>query len=67
MRERLILVTTASCALVTLLAIRNGVLDAGAAAVLVASLLMFVRAAFRIVEEIDQRDDEPPSRAGRTR
>lgn len=64
MHERLILATAAAGALVALLAIRNGALDAAAAVVLVGSLLLFVRAAFRLVDPPDQVDDEPQFRPG---
>jgi hypothetical protein len=58
MRERTILATAAALALVALAAIRNGALDAAAAVVLVLSLLLFVRAAFRLVDEIERREEE---------
>ena len=63
MRQRLILATTASCALVMLVAIHNGAFDAGAAVVLVGALLLFVRAAFRLVDDVE-RDEERAARAG---
>jgi hypothetical protein len=66
-RQRLILATTASCALVMLLAIHNGAFDVGAAAVLVAALLLFVRAAFRLVDDVERRDEERAARARRGR
>lgn len=62
-RQRLILATTASCALVMLVAIHNGAFDAGAAVVLVGALLLFVRAAFRLVDDVE-RDEERAARAG---
>jgi hypothetical protein len=62
-RQRLILATTASCALVMLIAIHNGAFDVAAAAVLVAALLLFVRAAFRLVEDVELRDEERAARA----
>ena len=65
MRQRLILATTASCALVMLVAIHNGAFDAGAAAVLVAALLLFVRAAFRLVDDVERRDEERTARTRR--
>jgi hypothetical protein len=58
MRERTILATAAALALVALAAIRNGALDAAAAVVLVLSLLLFVRAAFRLVDEIERREEQ---------
>jgi hypothetical protein len=58
MRERMILATAAALALVALAAIRNGALDAVAAVVLVLSLLLFARAAFRLVDEIERREEE---------
>jgi hypothetical protein len=61
-RQRLILATTASCALVTLVAIHNGAFDVGAAVVLVGALLLFVRAAFRLVDEVERRDEERAAR-----
>jgi hypothetical protein len=61
-RQRLILATTASCALVMLVAIHNGAFEAGAAVVLVAALLLFVRAAFGLVDEVE-RDEERAARA----
>lgn len=60
--QRLILAITASCALVMLVAIHNGAFDAGAAVVLVAALLLFVRAAFRLVDEVERRDEERAAR-----
>lgn len=63
MRERLILATTVACALVTLIAIRNGALELGAAVVLVVALLLFVRAAFRLVDETDRREQEEAPRS----
>lgn len=62
MRQRLVLATTASCALVMLVAIHNGAFDAGAAAVLVGALLLFVRAAFRLVDDVERRDEERAAR-----
>jgi hypothetical protein len=47
------LVAIAACAVVALAATRNGAIDAAAGAVLVAALLLFVRAAFRLVDELD--------------
>lgn len=69
MRERLILAIAAAGALLALVAIRDGALDAAAAVVLVGSLLLFVRAAFRLVDEPDPGDEEPPTqhRAGASR
>jgi hypothetical protein len=61
-RQRLILATTASCALVMLIAIHKGAFDAGAAVVLVGALLLFVRAAFRLVDELERRDEERDAR-----
>jgi hypothetical protein len=58
MRERVILATATALALVALAGIRNGALDAVAAVVLVLSLLLFVRAAFRLVDEIERREEE---------
>jgi hypothetical protein len=66
-RQRLILATTASCALVMLIAIHNGAFDAGAAVVLVAALLLFVRAAFRLVDDVERRDEERADRTQRGR
>jgi hypothetical protein len=66
-RQRLILATTASCALVMLIAIHNGAFDAGAAVVLVAALLLFVRAAFRLVDDVERRDEERAARTQRGR
>ena len=63
-RQQLILATTTSCALVMLVAIHNGAFDAGAAVILVGAMILFVRAAFRLVDEVERRDDE---RAARTR
>ena len=65
MAQRLILATTASCALVMLLAIHNGAFDAGAAVVLVGALLLFVRAAFRLVDDVERRDEERAAGAER--
>lgn len=62
-RERLIFATTASCALVMLVAIHNGAFDTGAAVVLVGALLLFVRAAFRLVDDVERRDEERAARA----
>ena len=62
-RERLILASTASCALVMLVAIHNGAFDTGAAVVLVGALLLFVRAAFRLVDDVERRDEERAARA----
>jgi heme O synthase-like polyprenyltransferase len=62
MRERVILATTAALALVALAAIRNGALDVAAAVVLVVALLLFVRAAFRLVDQIERRDEDTPGR-----
>jgi len=62
MRERVILATAAALALVALAAIRNGALDAAAAVVLVLSLLLLVRAAFRLVDEIERREEEAAGR-----
>jgi hypothetical protein len=62
LRQRLILAMTASCALVMLLAIHDGAFDAGAAVVLVGALLLFVRAAFRLVDDVEQRDEERAAR-----
>jgi hypothetical protein len=64
-RQRLILATTASCALVMLIAIHNGAFDAGAAVVLVAALLLFVRAAFHLVDDVERRDEERAARRER--
>jgi len=61
-QQRLILATTASCALVMLVAIHNGAFDAGAAVVLVGALLLFVRAAFRLVDDVERRDEERAAR-----
>jgi hypothetical protein len=61
-RQRLILATTVSCALVMLVAIHNGAFDAGAAVVLVGALLLFVRAAFRLVDDVERRDEERVAR-----
>jgi hypothetical protein len=61
--QRLILAATASCALVMLVAIHDGAFDAGAAAVLVAALLLFVRAAFRLVDDVERQNED---RAART-
>jgi hypothetical protein len=61
-RESLILAATAACAVVTLVAIRDGALDAAAAIVLVGALLLFVRAAFRLVDEAERRDEERATR-----
>jgi hypothetical protein len=66
-RQRLILAATASCALVMLVAIHNGAFDAGAAVVLVAALLLFVRAAFRLVDDVERRDEERADRTQRGR
>ena len=64
MRERMILATAAALALalVALAAIRNGALDAAAGVVLVLSLLLFVRGAFRLVDEIERREEESARR-----
>jgi heme O synthase-like polyprenyltransferase len=62
MRERVILATTAALALVALAAIRNGALDVAAAVVLVVALLLFVRAAFRLVDQIERRDEDTAGR-----
>ena len=62
MRERVILATAAALALIALAAIRNGALDAAAAVVLVLSLLLLVRAAFRLVDEIERREEEAAGR-----
>jgi hypothetical protein len=61
--QRLILAATASCALVMLIAIHDGAFDAGAAVVLVAALLLFVRAAFRLVDDVERQNED---RAART-
>jgi hypothetical protein len=52
-----------------LLAIHNGAFDAGAAAVLVGALVLFVRAAFRLVDDVERREEgtgrAPPRRRPR--
>lgn len=40
----------------------GGALDAVAAGVLVLALLLFVTAAFRLVDEIERRQEEPSAR-----
>jgi hypothetical protein len=60
--QRLILAATASCALVMLIAIHDGAFDAGAAAVLVAALLLFVRAAFRLVDDVERQNEDLAAR-----
>jgi hypothetical protein len=62
MRERVILATTAALALVALAAIRNGALDVAAAVVLVVALLLFVRSAFRLVDQVERRDEDTAGR-----
>ena len=54
-RERLIVGAAAAGALVTLLAIPNAALDAAAVALLVIALALIVRAAFRLVDEPEER------------
>jgi hypothetical protein len=43
----------------------NGALGAGAAVVLVAALLMFIRSAFRLLDELERRDEDVATRHGR--
>ena len=45
-----------------LIAIHNGAFDAAAAVVLVGALLLFVRAAFRLVDDVERRDEERAAR-----
>jgi hypothetical protein len=65
-RERLLLVAVASCAVVALAATRNGAIDAAAGAVLVGALLLFVRAAFRLLDELDPTAANTDEDRGRT-
>jgi preprotein translocase subunit SecY len=59
MGERIILATAVALSLIALAAIVAGALDAVAAGVLVLALLLFVTAAFRVVDEIERRQEEP--------
>jgi hypothetical protein len=55
------LVAVAACAVVALAATRNGAIDVAAGSVLVVALLLFVRAAFRLLDDLDPSspgDDE---------
>jgi preprotein translocase subunit SecY len=62
MGERIILAAAIALSLVALAAILGGALDAVAAGVLVLALLLFVTAAFRLVDEIERRQEEPSAR-----
>jgi hypothetical protein len=64
MRERVILATAAALAVVALVAIRNGALDAAAAIVLVVALLLFVRAVFRLLDEAERQDEDSHDAGG---
>ena len=62
MGERIILAAAIALSLVALAAILGGALDAVAAGVLVLALLLFVTAAFRLVDDIERRQEEPSAR-----
>jgi len=66
MSQRRILFAATVCAVLVALAIARGGLESGGAVALVAVLLLFVRAAFRLVDEAEQREEERgrPPRAG---
>jgi hypothetical protein len=55
-QQSALLAALAACAAATLVAVRNGPLDVGAVIVLVGALLLFVRAAFRLVDELGPRE-----------
>jgi len=51
----------------TLAAIARGGIGAGAAVVVVAALLLFVRVAFRLVDEAERREEERAQQGPRLR
>ena len=65
--RRRILVAAAACTIATLAAIARGGIGAGAAVVVVAALLLFVRVAFRLVDEAERREEERAQHTPRLR
>jgi ACR3 family arsenite efflux pump ArsB len=57
-QHRRILVAAAACTVATAVAIDRGGIGAGAAVVVVVALLVFVRVAFRLVDEAERREEE---------
>jgi 4-hydroxybenzoate polyprenyltransferase len=57
-----ILIAATACVLATAFAIARGGIGGGATVGVVVALLVFVRVAFRLVDEIEQREED---RAGR--
>ena len=60
-------VLAAACTVATLAAIARGGIGAGAAVVVVAALLLFVRVAFRLVDEAERREEERAQQGPRLR
>jgi 4-hydroxybenzoate polyprenyltransferase len=57
-----ILIAATACVLATVLAIARGGIGGGATVIVVVALLVFVRVAFRLVDAVEQREED---RAGR--
>jgi hypothetical protein len=53
-----ILIAATACAIAVAVAIARGGLSDGAAVVLVPALLLFVRAAFRLVDDVERHEEE---------
>jgi hypothetical protein len=53
-----ILIAATACAIAVAVAIARGGLGDGAAVVLVPALLLFVRAAFRLVDDVERHEEE---------
>jgi hypothetical protein len=64
---RRILVATTACTIATVVAIARGGIGAGAAVVVVAALLLFVRVAFRLVDDAERREEERAQHTPRLR
>jgi len=62
MHQRRIVYAGTACAVLIAVAIARGGLESGGAVALVALLLLFVRVAFRMVDEAERREEERGAR-----
>jgi len=62
MNQRRTVIAATICAVLIAVAIARGGLGAGSAVAIVALLLLFVRAAFRLVDDAERREEERGAR-----